>query len=199
MPTSYTAKLNEGEQDFEEFALTCARALGALIDMRDDRMDAKIPEQFEPSDYYKESLEKSRGELFRLESMTTEQIKIECDAEYARRLEDDARYKRKQAGIKARYEAMLKQVRAWTPPTAGHAGLRDFMIQQLEESIEHDCNYTAPAPVRQTPEKWHRNRIESAEKSLEYAAGAWEKERNRAKSKTEWVQILRQSLKGGAR
>jgi len=37
MPTGYTADLNDGKQvTFQEFTMKCARAFGALIEMRDD-------------------------------------------------------------------------------------------------------------------------------------------------------------------
>jgi hypothetical protein len=56
MPTGYTAKLMEEGQSFPEFAMRCARNFGALIMMRDESLDVPIPEQFEPSDYYRKKL-----------------------------------------------------------------------------------------------------------------------------------------------
>lgn len=34
---------------------------------------------------------------------------------------------------------MLDQVQLWQPPTDDHMGLKEFMIQQIEESIKFDC------------------------------------------------------------
>jgi len=44
MPTGYTAEIYEGEKEvtFEKFALTCARAFGACITIRDEPMSASI-------------------------------------------------------------------------------------------------------------------------------------------------------------
>ena len=50
MPIGYTSKLHDGDQPFNEFIMSCARAFGALVTMRDDPNDAPIPE-FEVSEY----------------------------------------------------------------------------------------------------------------------------------------------------
>ena len=73
MPTGYTAKLMEKGKSFDEFVLFCARAFGACIDMRDEDMNAPIPEQFQPSAYYQKSVDENSAELTRLESMTNEE------------------------------------------------------------------------------------------------------------------------------
>lgn len=46
---------------FPEFAMRCARNFGALIMMRDEPLDAPIPEKFEPSGYYKKEYEKAKA------------------------------------------------------------------------------------------------------------------------------------------
>jgi hypothetical protein len=60
MPTGYTAKLYDGDQKFQDFAMECARAFGALIEMRDEPMNAKIPETFEPSEHHVNGLERAK-------------------------------------------------------------------------------------------------------------------------------------------
>ena len=60
MPTGYTATLMEKGQTFQEFIMGCARAFGALIEMRDSPNDAPIPDKFEPSDYHAKRLIESR-------------------------------------------------------------------------------------------------------------------------------------------
>ena len=64
MPTGYTASVADGRvTEFAPFALQCARAMGALIMMRDEPHDAPIPERFEASDYYSKSLAEARERL----------------------------------------------------------------------------------------------------------------------------------------
>ena len=44
MPTGYTYDLYDGKDiEFPDFVMKCARAFGALIEIRDDPMDAAIP------------------------------------------------------------------------------------------------------------------------------------------------------------
>ena len=68
MPTGYTAELMEKGEPFNRFVMRCARAFGALIDLRDAQMDAPIPEKFEPSDYHVKALAKALAELERLDA-----------------------------------------------------------------------------------------------------------------------------------
>ena len=53
MPTGYTAYVQDGViTEFADFAMKCARAFGALIDMRDESLDAEIRVQREPNTEY---------------------------------------------------------------------------------------------------------------------------------------------------
>lgn len=53
MPTGYTVGIADGKiTTFEQYAMTCARAFGALVMMRDDPFDAPIPEEIKVADYY---------------------------------------------------------------------------------------------------------------------------------------------------
>jgi hypothetical protein len=64
MPTGFTADICKGaEVSFEDFAMTCARAFGALYSMRDEPMDAPIPETFVASGYHADELEKAKARL----------------------------------------------------------------------------------------------------------------------------------------
>jgi len=50
MPTGYTLDLYDGKNiTFKEFVMKCAGAFGALISMKDESLDAPIPEHLEPS------------------------------------------------------------------------------------------------------------------------------------------------------
>ena len=55
MPTGFTCDIKDGIT-FERFALNCARAFGALINMRDDSLDAEIPDEIKPSDHHVKAL-----------------------------------------------------------------------------------------------------------------------------------------------
>ena len=90
MPTGYTATLMEKGQDFPDFVLLCARAMGATIMLRDEPLDAPIPE-FQPSDYSAKQLEESKEELARLladDAQPEQQLKSQLDASLSRRIVD---------------------------------------------------------------------------------------------------------------
>ena len=71
MPTGYTARVKDGTvTEFKDFAMGCARAMGACISMREAAHDAEIPEQFEPSPYHTEQLAKAKADLAAFEAMT---------------------------------------------------------------------------------------------------------------------------------
>ncbi len=88
--------------------------------------------------------------------------------------------------------AMLDAAKAWEPPTKDHAGLKDFMIEQLSESLHGDMRW--PGPVEQTGSEWRANEIVRAKKDIDYHTREQEKEVERANTRTEWVKSLRQSL-----
>jgi hypothetical protein len=199
MPTGYTGKLHEGEpQTFEEFALSCARAFGALITMRDDPSDAPIPEKFEPDSYYLEALDRNRTELRTVSSLSEAACEARAQTEY----EDDIAARAKRLGemavIRERYEAMLARVRAWTPPTSEHHEMKSFMVQQLEESIKWDCGtdyYERNEPKRKTGVQWREDKIASLTQAIGRNSEEHAKEHARAVQRTRWVNDLRRSLR----
>ena len=81
MPTGYTAAIADGVT-FEQFALNCARAFGALIDMRDEPSDAPIPERFEPSNYHEKKIAEINDELVRLKEMSQDEAKMVAHQEW---------------------------------------------------------------------------------------------------------------------
>jgi len=54
MASGYVHKMLDDKQDFRTFAMSCARAFGALITMRDEPADAPIPDEFKPDPYHME-------------------------------------------------------------------------------------------------------------------------------------------------
>ena len=85
MPSGYTNKIKD-DISFEEFALSCARAFGACVEMRDDPGDAKIPEEFTPSPYYKKALDDAYIEKTRLEELSVAECYNEAEVEYIKNL-----------------------------------------------------------------------------------------------------------------
>lgn len=195
MSTGYTHAVQDGTiTDFPTFAMQCARAFGALVAMRDDPSDAKIPQQFEPSDYNAKRLAEAHADLARLQAMTVDQQTAACkthnDEAEAYWLHRDADRK----AHRARYEAMLAKVRAWTPPTGEHIEMKSFMEKQLLDSISFDCGPSSPKPERKKRADWYAEALATAKRDIEYHAAENEKEIARARSRTAWVASLRASL-----
>ena len=195
MPTGYTAIIEDRETvTLEEFAHRCARAFGALVEMRDDPLGTPIPDTFEPHFWHKEELRKARGQVAELESMTPEQAAVLSDADYAKHVERTNEINAAQAKTLAKYAVMRAKVEAWTPPTRDHEGLRAFMLQQIDTSTE----YMKPTEVspKQEPAKWLVDQLTYARSNVEYHERELAKDEERAKERTAWVKALKASLAG---
>lgn len=200
MPTGYTAALVEKGQTFPEFALTCARALGVLIDMRDEPLSAPIPEKFEPSSYHVDALERSKREVAGLEAMDDEAkvafgslAKGEELVRLQKQLEKDRLEEQRLSDMEA-------EVRAWTPPTSEHNGLKEFMLEQISTSRGWGGSASARTLEsidfckEKSPVFFWTDAYSSAKWSVDYHEKEVAKEKQRAGDCTEWVRQLRESL-----
>jgi len=196
MPTGYTSDLYEGKDiEFPDFVMKCARAFGALIEMRDDPMDAAIPDKFEASSYHTEQLEKAEADVARIKAWDDTEADRQAQLAYDRAQREYEESLAKRAAMRERYEAMLAQVKAWTPPTSEHQGLKDFMVKQLEESIDFDCGTDyLTVPERLTGAAYKEQQLHSARWNASYHTEHGEADKKRANERTTWIRALRQSL-----
>ena len=196
MPTGYTEIIGrKPEVTFREYALRCSRAFGALIEMRDDSLDAKIPDEFHPDDYHQKELQRAKETLQRAQSMTLEQTAREAEREYQSAVKSHSEALQRNADLRGRYEAMLQRAKKWEAPTKDHENLKGYMISQLEESIKFDCSYSeVEAPQKQTPEQYIAQLVKSAKHDVAYHQKGWKKEVKSARERTKWVQALVRSL-----
>lgn len=193
MPTGYTAAVRDGTiTDFAAFALRCARAFGATIMQRDD--DPNDPPKFRSeSAYYRNALAKARAEVDRLGKVTVAGAALEAKAEYQAAMKRWEEARSEMAAVRERYADMLAHVLAWNPPTTEHQGLRDFMEQQLRESIKFDC-HDRPKPKRRSGTEWLAERRQRAARDVAYYAKALHEEEQRVASSNGWILALYQSL-----
>ncbi len=195
MPTGYTSDLYEGKDvTFQEFAAQCARAMQPLVMMREEPMDAPIPEKFEPSSYHIEKLDEAKKDLKELESLPDQEAESRASREYGKDCVAYEKSVKNQTAIAARYNKMLKKVEAWTPPSDDHVPFKDYMREQLTESIDFDCHFYGEAPKRLSGKEWLKKKIKKAEWNIDYHWEENEGEKQRAEDRTEWVQKLRESL-----
>lgn len=196
MPTGYTGELYDGKKvKFEDFALRCARAFGALILMRDEPMDAKIPDRFEPSSYHVEALAKAKRLLPVAEGMSTAQAEKKSEAEFDKEMKHFNESIMESARRRKNYQDMIRQVNAWTPPTKDHTRLKEFMLEQLTSSIDFDC-HEPTKPFMQSGAEYRRDLIAQTKNDIKYHQDALNKEVELAMERTAWVKALRDSLRG---
>lgn len=193
MPTGYTEAIGRGVS-FKEFVLLCARGMGALITMRDDPWDAPIPDEFKPSDYHQKELVKAQDRLTILNSLSLAAAdKMVQDAYMdALRSHEDSRQKNRE--LESKYREMLRRVEAWEPPTPDHQGLKKFMMEQINQSIDFDCGYNPKRPTLKSPQDWLTEEKGNALRDIEYHTREKEAEERRSAERTKWVQALKKSL-----
>lgn len=195
MPTGYTAGVVDGTiNSFETFALQCARAFGALISMRDDPLNAEIPDEFKPDSYYQDEIKEIQDEIQKLHTMTPEEIKAACDKDLEERHNHKQESYDKAKLENDRLDKMEAAVKAWIAPSTDHAGMKDFMLDQLEIS-RHDLKYYNITIEYELPSQWMKRKTESLVKSLLYYQQEYEKEKQRCEDRTRWVKQLKESLK----
>lgn len=196
MPTGYTADVQSGKvTDFRTFALQCARAFGALITMRDDPADATIPDEFQPGTHNSNALKQATERLAALSAMSPAQAEAAAQQDFKERTSAKRKYEADKEAQRARYDAMIDHVMAWTPPTPDHLEMKSFMLQQLLDSKRIDCGgeyWQTVEPL--SGEQWLAAQRMSTQRDIDYYADADRKERERAADRTAWVRALKASL-----
>ena len=198
MPTGLTARIYEGkETSFKDFALLCARHFGALLHMKDEDLDAPIRKR-EPDTYYLKQLEKAKKDLadFLTNPPTEDSLAKEYEEKVERMRKKDAETNKNRQELKARYEAMLKKAQDWNPPTSEHKNLKNFMIKQLNESMDFDCRAYNQVDRFVTKEEYIKDGLSSMhlEKQVEYYQEQWAKEIESCNNANKWIEELVNSL-----
>ncbi len=195
MPTGYTATLMDKGEPFQNFALRCARAFGALVMMRDDPMDAPIP-TFEPSQYSLVGGEQAKALREHLLSMTDEDRIVYGQAEKEKEIAMLENLLVTETVQNARLLGMRDEVTRWNPPTQDHVGLKDFMLQQIKVSLGTGDYYQQR--IRECRAKFARDyydkAVEKATHDIEYHEKAYREELERTASRNRWITELRASL-----
>lgn len=194
MPTGYTADVVTGKlTDFRTFALQCARAFGACIMQRDDPMD-EPPKLREVSEYYRTAVTSARAELAAFTVLGMDELKAQLDREHAEAVASWEARQREAALVVQHLDGMTSDVKAWTPPTPEHQGLKDFMLQQLAETRKYDGTAWGEAPVKRTPLLYAADRIRQLESAVERSEESLRDEEKRCAEQNAWITALYASL-----
>lgn len=202
MPTGFTAPIYDGEDiTFEQFANSCLRNFGICL-----RFEGKypnlsryeIPDNIYPSDYYKKKYEEAKAEYEK--HLATPKTKEELEAEYIVYVNgvikgNEDRVKKNEA-LKNRYNAMLSKVRSWIPPSEDYKCIKDFMENQLTDSLDFDCSHVYVENIIPKDE-WiqkQANRTDLME-SIMYNLEHYNKEVIAAENDTQWLKTFSESIK----
>lgn len=197
MAIGYIYLVKEGKTTFRKFALECARQLSPVVytEMEELPSGTPIPDEFKPHPYHKEEIERAKKNLERAKAMTIEEAEIKVEGIYNECIRSNNETRKKREETRVRYESMLEKVRAWDPPTPDHTNLKDFMISELEQSIERDCPTSCLSePERQTGEEYKAILIRQAESDIARHEKGWEEDVKGAREITDWVRALKDSL-----
>lgn len=197
MPTGYTEAIKDGIS-FKQYALSCARAFGALVMMRDEPADEPIPDEFKPSDYHVKALAESEEKLRVFQSLSEEDCQQEMEKERLKLIDSARKQIYENNDLLQKYNAMLRKAKAYCPPSPDHVEFKKFMIDQIEQSIKFDCSgnyYTnelkkLPANVGE----WKKSKIDKLMWDISYHTKENEEEINRTNSRNIWIKKLRESL-----
>jgi hypothetical protein len=194
MPTGYTAGIEDGTiATFREYALTCARAFGALIEMRDHSLDAPIPDELKPDSYYVKSVQSAEVELGKLIAMSEAEADAAARERHEAAIKYHDEYLAKNKLERERYAAMRAKVEAWTPPSPEHVRMKEFMLQQIEISLPLS-DYSPTVEPLLSGAEWRFQRIARATESLERARKSLHEEEERVRGRNKWLRQLRESL-----
>lgn len=196
MPTGYTSRIADGAT-FNEFVMSCAREMDALVMTRDEPMDAPIPERFEPSDYHEKKLVEAQAELERLKKITIDEADKQAGIEFMEEWDRHEKAMQNKAELRQKYESMLAQVNAWKPPSPDHEGFKRFMAEQITDSIEFDCDeryYLENPPMRLSAADWLNKKVANAFKDINYHRKGRDEEILRTDGRNTWLKLLRESI-----
>lgn len=203
MPTGYTFGLVDGSiKTFPEFAKLCMRAFGATIHMRDESMDIEyIPRT--PGTYHVEQLEAAKNKLALANSMTDQEI---VDLK-KKKLTDRKDYLSKKISeskdLAVVLNNMLEKANRYEPPTPDHKGVKDFMVQQITDTIKHNADtsyYDKELAIverelkRITAANVRNEMIADAELDISYHTKELAEENARCDNSNKWVKQFVDSL-----
>jgi hypothetical protein len=199
MATGYTAAIKNGIS-FQEFALSCARAFGACIDMRDDPMDKPIPDKLEPDSYHNDRLKQVKKEISETKSMTIKQATVEAKKLYTDLLKQREESIKEIKDLKIKYEDMLTKVNAYKVPSSEHTRFKEFMIEQIKDSIKYDCNLEYYEKEKAnlkvlSGKQYKENKLKQLKWDLDYHTKENEEEIKRNNERNDWIKKLKESLK----
>lgn len=166
MPTGYTSAIHDGKDlTLDGYLRRCVRAF--ILDCREEPFNAPLPERSTYKDdvvkSYEEKVQAALDTIYKLEGMTDAACEAEALAEHQATVERLAGYNEEKKALAGRYGQVLDAIDAWTPPQLLH-GVRDFMREQIVDSIKFDCDPYAMPAAPQNGAEYRAEQIEHAQR-----------------------------------
>lgn len=192
MPTGYTDPVRSGEiTELKDFAAKCAPAFSAFIHLRDDA-DKTLRYPKADTEFVAEQLAKALKERSRWRDSSEEEKYAEWSEYYVGRLAEYQRDKARRASEEARYRNMLAQVVSLDVDSR-LSNFKNFMIEQLESSIEFDCSPTDwYKPVEYV--EWVKARYESVEDDVVYFNKKAKEAYERHEERIEYINLMAETF-----
>lgn len=200
MPTGYTHQLAENaSMSFADFTWACARQFGAFINQKDASMNAPSVLKEEPSSYHAVELKDATRKLAMFKKLNNQRKHRWAELKLTEELNSANESIASAACTEYAYKAMLDQVEGWQPPTKDHQGLKDFMIQQLVDSIKRDGIHEYKIKIRmkilqKSPEQQIEEHIKSLQADIEYHKKHLAEDTKQIDARNKWKQDLVNSI-----
>lgn len=199
MPSGYTEGILSGTiNDLNDFIWMCARGFGAFITQKDNIDEPPILKE-KPNPYYKNKIKQLLNEQQKYNEYTDNDWQKEYFKYIEDQLKDIDNNIKEKIESKEKYENILNQVKEWIPPNENFHKLKSFMINQIEESIDFDCD-TSFWQERKNKisnlklEQYKRNVLNDINESLISNKKYYDEEVQRVKERNQWKQQLIESI-----
>lgn len=202
MPTGYTASIKNGIS-FENFTLSCARAFGACINLKDES-GSVLPTieniQFKNDNYHQEKISEAESELLFFQNMSED----EWREDFAKYVHSDREYCKNQITekneLREKYLDMFSKVNGWTPPSSEHFEFKNFMRTQIKDSIKYDTDTSYYESRLEnlkelTLSEYKKQTITGIQDSIDYHRKDLNEDTIRNNNRVQWFQQLLNSLK----
>lgn len=197
--TSYTSGILDGRiTTFEQFAKQCVRAFGASVHMKGESIVVEYKKN-EPTDYYRKYVELYKKNLAEIETMPDDEL---IKDEQRQLKESIERYKiaiNEKIKNKKLLTGFLIQAENYIPPTEEHNRFKEFLIQQLKDTIacDGDDSYYIKAVGKAEnvlanlkPDELRKKRLESAKHNLEFYQNKYDMDIKGCNEGDEWVKKI---------
>lgn len=154
MSTYCTEEIYNGKEfpSFDQFALKCIRGYGIFTHLNEDEKEGLLTRPV-VSDYYENLIKKTENEFALFLKSTKEQRQKMFEIEIKKELEYFTEQINKERELKEKYITLKEETKAYKPPSKEYTQFKNYMLDQLDQSIKYDCGN----------ELWYQERIKNVE------------------------------------